>query len=716
MWYYNTRHIRNRKCQLNIINYQRGGKAMKFFRKLGFQLVLFFVVAITIPIVMLMVSSITTTSSSMENNMKVTSEQTLNEAQNQFTTYLKTLSQPVDLLTRKNEVKHLEDQGTLSDNVKAVRDSLIASVKVTNGAERAFFATNTNLEITGWGEYNPETGKTLSKGGLENGVDRTKEVWYTDCKGLKARNSIYAYFSKPYYSKDFDKTIITVSQEIKHSDGTNYGTVGMHIDFSEITDFVQGIGLLNTGFVVLADEDGNILVNNDNNKYVTDSVSGLNCWSTVKGLTDADYDKAFSFDENINGEKVHVVTSKDAVTGWTLVGFISSKETSATTNKMISNTVIFSIIAFVIGIGIALAVTASMTKEIKKVSGHMKDVAGGDLTDRIDVKKKNEFGDLENNFNNMVENMAVLIKGVEEKSGVIVDASAKIAGVSKSTTETVGQVSEAIQSVAVGASGQADSTQTATQEVENLADRLKETKAYVTDISDMSVETQKLSNKGLTIVDELITKGQRSIDNSKISKAVVSEMVSSIEKINFISDAITEITEQTNLLSLNASIEAARAGESGKGFAVVADEIRKLAEQSQQSTDEIKQIVNEITIKSQQVEQTMDESVGIIEEQNVSIKDAKELFNTISDSVNGLKEGLDNITQLNEAMDTNRNNVVSKMEDVAAVATETAAASEEVTASAVDVEQTMHDLNEFTVELDNIAEALKEAIDKFKLQ
>ena len=79
---------------------------MKFFRKLGFQLVLFFIVAITIPIVMLMVSSITTTSSSMENNVKVTSEQTLNEAQKQFTTYLKTLSQPVDLLTRKNEVKH----------------------------------------------------------------------------------------------------------------------------------------------------------------------------------------------------------------------------------------------------------------------------------------------------------------------------------------------------------------------------------------------------------------------------------------------------------------------------------------------------------------------------------------------------------------------------------------------------------------------------------
>ena len=688
---------------------------MKFFRKLGFQLVLFFIVAITIPIVLLMVSSITTTTSSMEKNMNVTSEQTLNEAQKQFTTYLKTLAQPVDLLTRKNEVKHLEDQGTLDDNVKAVRDSLIASVKVTNGAERAFFVTNTKLEITGWAEPNPDTGKTTSKGGLTNGVDKTKEVWYSGCQGLKARNSIYSYFSKPYYSKDFDTTIITVAQEIKHSDGTNYGTVGMHIDFSEITDFVQSIGLLNTGFVILVDEDGNILVDNDNNKYVTDSVSNLKFWNNINELSEEDYDKAFSFDENINGENVHIVSSKDAVTGWTLVGFISSKETSSTVNKMIKNTVLFSISAFVIGIAIALIVTGSMTKEIKKVSGVMKAVAGGDLTDRIEVKKKNEFGDLENNFNDMVENISVLIKGVEEKSGIIVGSSAKIAGVSKSTTETVGQVSEAIQSVAVGASGQADSTQTATAEVENLADRLKETKAYVSDISDMSVETQKLSNKGLAIVDELITKGQRSIDNSKTSKTVVSEMVSSIEKINFISDAITEITEQTNLLSLNASIEAARAGESGKGFAVVADEIRKLAEQSQQSTDEIKQIVNEISVKSAQVEQTMDESVEIIEEQNVSIKDAKELFNTISDSVNALKEGLDNITELNEAMDTNRNNVVSKMEDVAAVATETAAASEEVTASAVDVEQTMHDLNQFTVELDEIAAALKEAINKFKL-
>ena len=681
---------------------------------IGVQLVISFVIAIMIPTLILAIVAINTTKTTQESNINITSGQTLTETQKGFRNYLKNLSQPVDLVTRKDEVKHLEDRGDFDNNVTTIQDALIASVKVTDGAVRAYYSTAKGYLISGWTEPNPDTGKVGNKKDFARNVNNTSQDWYKSCQGLTSRDGIFSYYTKPYTDTKTGNKIITVSQDVK-IDNVNYGVVAMDINFSEIEEYVNNIGLLNTGYVLLVDENGDILVDNNDDKSFSGSVSSSKFWSDFKALSDDKKNVVSTYTERIDGTPVTVSVVRDEVTGWSLVGIVGNSEITNVTDKITNATLASAVAAFIIGIIIALFVSIIFTKEIKRINTVMHAVSKGDFSKRIEVKKKDEFGLLETSFNEMVDNVAGLIKNVEERSSVIIKASGNISDISKTTTETTNQVSEAIQSVSIGAAGQAESTNKASDEVEKLAQKLHETRTYVGDINNKSAQTQKLSNEGINIVDNLIGKGQKSIDNSKLSKNVVNEMISSIDKINFISNAITEITEETNMLSLNASIEAARAGESGRGFAVVADQIRKLAEQSQQSTDEIIKIVSEISDKSTLVEKTLDESDEIIMEQNKSIQDAKELFNNISESIDELTQGLHNIENLNAQMDDSRVEVVKRMEEVATISTETAAASEEVTASAEEVNATMQNLNQCTVELDEIAMSLKEAIEKFTL-
>ncbi len=225
-----------------------------------------------------------------------------------------------------------------------------------------------------------------------------------------------------------------------------------------------------------------------------------------------------------------------------------------------------------------------------------------------------------------------------------------------------------------------------------------------------------LSSRGLSMVDTLIEKSNDTrVSTNKVSELVI-DMDESTEKINSVSDTISQITEQTNLLSLNASIEAARAGEAGRGFAVVAEEIRKLAEQSKGSTMEIKKIVDDIKTKTNIAVVAIKDTEKIVEEQDGVVDEAKAVFNDIMEGVQELISKVTEISDYIVVIDKKKDNVVTQIENISSISQETAASSEEVTASTEEVTGISEELTGHANELQHMSEKLKEIINTFKFE
>lgn len=222
-------------------------------KSIRMKLITYFLVVILCVCLITGVVVTATTKSVLKNNIELTSSQTVTETLKGFQTYLRTMSQPVDLVTRKNEVKHLEDKGVFEDNVTTIQDSLIASLKVVDSPVRCYYSTANGYYMEG--HLETIDGKVKGIKTFEENVDNTGKQWYTDCQNSKKRAGVFATFTGPYADPQTGGQIITIAQEIRIDD-QNYGVVALDVAFSALEDYVRNISLLSTGYVLVADKDG----------------------------------------------------------------------------------------------------------------------------------------------------------------------------------------------------------------------------------------------------------------------------------------------------------------------------------------------------------------------------------------------------------------------------------------------------------------------------
>ncbi|MEQ5836308.1 methyl-accepting chemotaxis protein [Marinobacter sp. NFXS9] len=425
-----------------------------------------------------------------------------------------------------------------------------------------------------------------------------------------------------YYWEPDDAVYVSVIKGFKNMTGDFEGVVAMDVSLKSLTNMVQKVKLGKTGYLMMIQGDGKILVDGGNPDNNFKALSDM----------DADYFSRIAqtdsgvIDVSIDGVDYEANIYQSPSLGWKIVGLKQSSEIFASAWEVGRNTAVISAILVVLFGLLGLYIARRIVTPINQVKDNLKTIAQGegDLTTRISVESRDEVGELAEWFNQFIESTRKMIEDIKA-------TSQEMEGVSTRTNSKSVELSESV------------STQMSS--IEQIVTAVTEMAAAANEVATNCVDTASISEQGLASTlsgKEVIKRSATSVEALGERIRSSNEMIVELEKetgnINSILSAIQDIAEQTNLLALNAAIEAARAGEQGRGFAVVADEVRNLAKRTQTSTEEVNQILGNLVRRTSDVSSAMTRSA---EESSTAVAlsgEALEAFNSIEDAVERIRD------------------------------------------------------------------------------
>lgn len=566
----------------------------------------------------------------------------------------------------------------------------------------------------------PKKGVNLLSTKLSSGVDGFLDEYKEDVASGEGRRSIPQWIdSHPVLDEKVTETEKDYIMAFEMMSQSNNACVVIDIKPSAITDFMEEIDIGDGSIIGFVTPGGRELVV-ENVEEGKESVlpeegnvfSGQEYYTAVMDEAVAD---AGTAEVDFQGEKYLFIYSHSADIGFTTCALVPMRVVTSQATEIRNMTIGLVILACVIVVIVGIFITAGIENNMRRISRKFGDVAKGDLTVTVSAKGHDEFQDLAGSATNMITNTKKLVNQVSNATGELEVSAQNVGQASELIHEYSQDITRAIGEINEGMEEQSRHAQECVEKTDILSNEIQEVSHVVERVEKLVGETEGMINKGMEIVQVL---GDRAGETTQMT-VKVSESIESLRKeseiINSFVATITEITEQTNLLSLNASIEAARAGEAGRGFAVVAEEIRKLADDSAKAAGEIRNNVANITAQTQNSVESASQAKAMVELQTKAVEEVIAVFREMQERMGQLIEGLKDIVVSTEKADGERSAAVAAVKNISDIIEETAGSAETVNDVANKLLNHVEKLSTTASVLDENMEGLKNEISVFKI-
>ena len=364
---------------------------------------------------------------------------------------------------------------------------------------------------------------------------------------------------------------------------------------------------------------------------------------------------------------------------------------------------------------IAFILVKNITKGISYVTQIEEGHLGFDMDQKL-LTRKDVIGDLCRSIQVLEQRLFDIITDVKKQCDVLSEATDYSSKQTEDAISSVMQIDKTIQNIANTSNVQAQNAASAGESVAEMGNMIENTGEQVDALTNTTNTMSEASNQAKAILNELNENMKEVREAVKVVSGQTSQTHVSVQEVGKMTQVITDIANQTTLLSLNASIEAARAGEQGKGFAVVASEIQQLAEQSNNAATEIQDTLHKLWEDSDSSVATMNEVEKIIQEQDKKISNTNDIFQTVEDDIEHSICGIEEIKAKTQALNQTREKTVQVVQDVASSAQENAASTEETSAFTNQVTEKVSGIETAMNNIQNVIQELEKSIQVFSLK